>query len=207
MRSGFYLILSIPFFVVSYILFVCKYESFLNDYKKCREALLNAISDRSSCDFSNISRILILAEDHRNQYHYGVDFIGIVRSLKIKFLTGRSQGASTIEQQFIRAITKRKERNLRRKIREQLLAVFVRAKFSREDINYAYLCNAYYGEKNIGKIGVLDLWGKGCSDYEIVSYIKFPVPSKKSLTHDGKIKRRVDHISKIELKKLGLIWL
>ena len=147
---------------------------------------MKSIVESELHDFSSLSKILIFAEDHRNQYHYGVDFIGIARTLKVRIFTGKSQGTSTIEQQFVRAITQRKERNIRRKIREQLLAVFIRMNFSRDDINFSYLCNAYYGEGKIGKTGVIDLLKRGHTEYEIISYIKFPIPSVKSIMHEKK---------------------
>lgn len=206
-RIAFYLILTVPFFVFGRIIIFLRYGPFVDDFKKCQQALFNSINSEDAANLSRISEILVVAEDHRNGYHFGIDFIGIFRAFKVKIVTGRQQGASTIDQQFVRAITGRRERNIRRKIREQLLASLIRLVFSREDINLAYLRNAYYGESYIGEKGVVELLGRGVSECEIVAYIKFPLPSRSSEAHDLKIARRVGHIEKIRLGEIKLIWM
>lgn len=205
-RTAFYLILTIPFIIVGRALIVWRYGSLVRDYEACKFAILKSIGNFCAIDLNGISNILIVAEDHRHRYHFGIDFVGVLRAFKVKFLTGRSQGASTIDQQFVRAITGRRERNIRRKVREQLLAALIRCRFSREDLVQAYIRNAYYGEGYVGEKGVLDLLKKGVSEYELVSYIKFPLPSRESATHESKIARRVAHILSIESRRVRLIW-
>lgn len=206
-RVAFYLVCTLPFFAIGRFLLFLRYESLLRDYDKCKNAVLKSREDKCSVDLNRISKILIYAEDHRNRYHFGVDFIGILRAFKVRFKTGRSQGASTIDQQFIRAITGRKERNMRRKIREQLLACLIRLRFPRDNIVSAYIKNAYYGEGYVGATGLIALLAKEISEYEVVAYIKFPLPSRKSLTHEQKIRRRVGHIIDIERGAINLLWL
>ena len=47
---------------------------------------------------------LVAAEDRRNAFHPGVDPIGIARAILAR-VGERRQGASTIEQQFVRVVT------------------------------------------------------------------------------------------------------
>ena len=41
-----------------------------------------------------------IAEDHRHNVHFGIDHIGLCRAI-LSTLKGSTQGASTIEQQFV----------------------------------------------------------------------------------------------------------
>src|SRR6267378_715365 len=83
---------------------------------------------RSKCKLS-IPQVLIsallVAEDHRFYVHGGVDPLAILRAIWHSFYHRRLIGGSTIEQQLVRTLTERKERNLKRKIRELALAFCV----------------------------------------------------------------------------------
>ena len=68
---------------------------------------------------------LIAAEDHRNAIHPGVDPISILRAVYVRWRCGVVQGASTVEQQFVRVVSGRYERTLTRKLYEQALAICV----------------------------------------------------------------------------------
>jgi monofunctional glycosyltransferase len=59
-------------------------------------------------------------------------------------------GASTIEMQFVRTVTHRRERTVRRKIREMLLATELRKLASKQQILTAYLNLAYFGYEQRG---------------------------------------------------------
>lgn len=97
---------------------------------------------------------LVVAEDHRSMYHWGVDPIGILRALWIQVISGHIQGASTIEQQFVRVVTGRYERTILRKAREQLLAIALVRHRAKESIASAYLAVAFYGSGCIGLEGL-----------------------------------------------------
>ena len=82
---------------------------------------------------------LIAVEDKRFFDHPGVDLRGILRAMVTNVLAGRmQQGGSTITQQLIKNLYLSRERSLRRKFREALMAVSVERKFSKQAILQAY---------------------------------------------------------------------
>lgn len=93
---------------------------------------------------------VLLLEDRRFFWHFGVDIISVIREL-LRMIRGRRfGGASTIEMQFVRTITDRKERTVTRKIREMLLAIYVQSKYSKWNILRCYLDIAYFGTRLVG---------------------------------------------------------
>lgn len=82
---------------------------------------------------------VIVIEDKRFYIHLGVDTHSIFRALYNSIFYKKLEGASTIEQQFVRNITGNKEITLSRKFQEILYAVFVCSKFSKTQIMLAYL--------------------------------------------------------------------
>jgi len=68
---------------------------------------------------------MVTVEDKRFRDHYGVDPIGIARSVKVRIDTGQfRQGGSTITQQLARNVFLNNTRTFGRKIREMVLAFF-----------------------------------------------------------------------------------
>ena len=89
---------------------------------------------------------MIAVEDKRFRSHPGVDPIGIVRSFKVRFDTGRwSQGGSTITQQLARNIFLTNSRTFARKLREAVLALALEGRFSKDQILELYLNRVYFG--------------------------------------------------------------
>ena len=89
---------------------------------------------------------MIAVEDKRFRNHIGVDPIGVARSLKVRFRTGRwSQGGSTITQQLARNIFLTNNRTFGRKIKEGVLALAIERKFSKNQILELYLNRVYFG--------------------------------------------------------------
>ena len=89
---------------------------------------------------------MVSVEDRRFESHFGVDPIGLMRIVKVRFEKGRfSQGASTITQQLARNIFLNNSRTFGRKGREMLLALAMERKFSKEQILELYLNKVYYG--------------------------------------------------------------
>lgn len=85
-------------------------------------------------------------EDRRFDWHPGIDPIGIVRSFVVNFRAGRRvQGASTITQQLARNIFLTNTRSFNRKIREQILALAIERKFTKQQIMELYLNRVYFG--------------------------------------------------------------
>ncbi|CAA9504107.1 MAG: Multimodular transpeptidase-transglycosylase [uncultured Sphingomonas sp.] len=89
---------------------------------------------------------MIAVEDKRFRGHFGVDPIGIARSLKVRLDTGRwTQGGSTITQQLARNIFLTNSRTFGRKVKEAILALALERKFSKDQVLELYLNRVYFG--------------------------------------------------------------
>src|SRR5438105_3111273 len=112
--------------------------------------------DRVSVSPSQIPRIVeeavIAIEDKRFRTSSGIDVRGIARAF-IQDLVhkGSVQGASTIEQQFIKsALQAQSHRTIFEKLREVALAFQLAHKWSKEKIITAYLNTIYFGNGAYG---------------------------------------------------------
>ena len=132
------LLLSSPLVVLSRI------AVFLDlwDLKCDLSACLQKIDDAADESIAGIFvHALIAAEDRRNPFHPGIDPIGIARAICARLTESKLQGASTIEQQFVRVVSNRYEITLPRKIREQILAIAVSRRRRKDQISSAYPCS------------------------------------------------------------------
>lgn len=156
------------------------------NYKMCNEVINK---NRFRCS-DKILFCLHIAEDKRNKYHYGVDFIGIIRAI-IQNYKKNLQGASTIEQQFVRTITSHYDITIKRKFNEIILAVLVCFTFKKKTISFAYLSSAYYGVNLNGRKLFQNEKITSNNDIqliaEIISRLKYPEPKKHSSTWEKKI--------------------
>jgi penicillin-binding protein 1A len=89
---------------------------------------------------------MVSVEDRRYRSHWGVDPIGIVRSLMVRVESGSwKQGGSTITQQLARNIFLNNTKTFGRKAREWILALALEQKFSKDQILELYLNKVYFG--------------------------------------------------------------
>ncbi len=89
---------------------------------------------------------MIAIEDRRYRSHFGLDPIGIVRSVRERYRRGYwAQGASTITQQLARNIFLNNSRTFGRKFREMILSFAIESKFSKDEILELYLNKVYFG--------------------------------------------------------------
>jgi penicillin-binding protein 1A len=99
---------------------------------------------------------VLAAEDVRFFEHRGVDYQAIARAAWINYKAGRIvEGASTITQQVARNLLHDEigtERNLRRKVREALLARQIERRWSKRDILGVYLDFVFLGEGAYGMV-------------------------------------------------------
>lgn len=97
---------------------------------------------------------MVAVEDRRFRYHFGIDPIGLARSVKVAFErrgSGRRlQGASTISQQLARNIFLSNNYSMARKAREAILAMALEWKFSKDEILELYLNKVYFGGGSYG---------------------------------------------------------
>ena len=116
---------------------------------------LGATSTRIPVSLYQVSPVMqhaiIDTEDRRFYSNDGIDFIGIVRSLKADVLAGGTvQGGSTIEQQLVRNLYLSPQQSLSRKLTEACLAVQLDRKWSKQKILAVYLNNVYLGQEAYG---------------------------------------------------------
>ncbi|MBT8224797.1 MAG: penicillin-binding protein [Dactylosporangium sp.] len=93
---------------------------------------------------------VVAAEDTTFYKNDGVDYKGILRAAVNNFTGGERQGASTITQQYARQIADLKEISYARKIREAVLAVKIKQKYTNDKILEMYLNTVYFGRSAYG---------------------------------------------------------
>ncbi len=93
-----------------------------------------------------VSQAVIATEDQRFYWHFGVDPIGLARAAWQNYRAGYIvQGGSTITQQLAKNVFLTSDRTLNRKIQEMLLAIWLEARYSKEQILTLYLNRVYFG--------------------------------------------------------------
>lgn len=94
---------------------------------------------------------VIAAEDKRFFSHRGVDFESIARAIVADIRSGRIvEGGSTITQQYIKNLYGQRDRTLKRKIREALLAYQLEQRYPKNLILERYLNTIYLGQSAYG---------------------------------------------------------
>lgn len=88
----------------------------------------------------------IAIEDRRFYWHPGFDPVGMSRAMAANMRAGRIvQGGSTLTQQLAKNLFLTPDQNIRRKVQELMLAVWLELKFSKEEILALYLNRVYFG--------------------------------------------------------------
>lgn len=130
--------------------------------------------------------------------------------MRIRF--GDVQGASTIEQQFVRVVSGRYEHTVSRKLYEQMLAVCVSNRRSKTQIANAYLSVAYYGTAMVGMTALRSKLGDRLFAptpdrvREIVARLKYPEPLQPTAEWRRRVQARVAYIERreAELRRSGV---
>ena len=163
-------------------------ENFQQYLNKCSELYREGINIHNSDLYKPIVSAFYdlfeskFDEDRRNTLHCGVDTIAILRAIKVRAFKKVYQGASTIEQQFVRVVSNRYEKSFYRKFREQLLAIAVSKRRTKREISNAYLSIAYYGYNLEGITAIKKICGENIKEIdlnraiELVSRLKYPQP-------------------------------
>lgn len=98
-----------------------------------------------------IAQAVLATEDRRFFSHWGFDPIGLLRALYTNLRAGHAvQGGSTITQQLAKNLFLTPERNLKRKVQELLMALWLEKRFSKEQILTIYLNRVYLGSGTFG---------------------------------------------------------
>jgi 1A family penicillin-binding protein len=94
----------------------------------------------------HLKAAVVAIEDRRFYEHAGVDLRGIARAAWRNWQGGGTrEGGSTITQQLARLMFLSPDQNLRRKIQEALLAVWLERQIDKQEILLRYLNTAYFG--------------------------------------------------------------
>ena len=145
-------------------------------------------------------RLLILGEDHRFRYHPGFDPIALCRAAWRTVVCGRREGGSTIAMQLTRALTRRNDYSLSRKIREIVLAIWLTRYLPRKDLPGFYLWVAYYGWRmnNLrqarDRLGIKPTSRNLHSAAQLIARLKYPEPQKASTIRRRKIDERCTYL-------------
>lgn len=97
-----------------------------------------------------VPHAFIAIEDRRFYHHWGIDPRGIARAAWSDLTGGRTEGGSTITQQLAKFNFLNSERSLGRKAREMLIAFWLEAWLTKDQILERYLSNAYFGDNTYG---------------------------------------------------------
>ncbi len=93
-----------------------------------------------------LPQAVIAIEDRRFRYHFGIDPVGLVRAFAENVSAGHIvQGGSTLTQQLAKNLFLTPERSFERKIQEVILAVWLEASLSKDEILELYLNRVYLG--------------------------------------------------------------
>ena len=88
----------------------------------------------------------IAIEDRRFYHHPGFDPVGMSRAMAANMRAGRVvQGGSTLTQQLAKNLFLSPDQNIKRKVQELMLAVWLEMKFSKQEILALYLNRVYFG--------------------------------------------------------------
>lgn len=162
------------------------------------------VQNRSVVSIDQVPEIFIGAlmacEDSRFKSHNGIDWIGILRALKLN-AQGASQGASTITQQLARNAFNlkeeallRKESTIQRKLVEAFLAMRIEERYSKRQILEFYLNRIYFGSGFYGiRSASLGYYGKepmGLSAEECASLVTLiKNPNRRSPLNNPELNR------------------
>lgn len=100
---------------------------------------------------AHVPQAFIAIEDRRFHRHWGVDPRGIARAAWRNLLAGGvREGGSTITQQLAKVAFLNDERRLGRKAQEMLIAFWLEAWLTKDEILERYLSNVYFGDNAYG---------------------------------------------------------
>ncbi|MEG3088380.1 transglycosylase domain-containing protein [Sphingomonas sp. PB4P5] len=100
---------------------------------------------------ANVTNAFLAIEDRRFKSHWGVDPRGIARAFWHNITSdGRNQGGSTITQQLAKNAFLDSDQTAARKIREVMIAFWLEAWLSKDEILSRYLSNVYFGDNVYG---------------------------------------------------------
>jgi penicillin-binding protein 1A len=112
---------------------------------------------------------VLAMEDRRFYSHPGIDPIGVARATRRNYEAGAiREGGSTITQQLVKMSYLSSVKTLDRKIEEALVALWLEARLTKDQILERYLSSAYFGEGCFGvRAAAKHFFGKPASDLSL----------------------------------------
>lgn len=99
----------------------------------------------------HVGEAFIAIEDRRFYHHWGIDPHGIARAMWHNLRAGHMrEGGSTITQQLAKLVFLTSDRTAGRKLREAMVALWLEAWLSKDEILSRYLSNVYFGDNVYG---------------------------------------------------------
>ncbi len=114
----------------------------------------------------HLRQAIVAVEDVRFYDHDGIDGIRVIGAVLTDLREGRAaEGASTITQQLARVSFLSRDKTLRRKLREAILAQRIEQLYGKDDILEIYLNKVYFGDGLYGaQAAALGYFGRPASD-------------------------------------------
>jgi 1A family penicillin-binding protein len=96
----------------------------------------------------HVAQAFLSIEDRRFYHHWGIDPRGVARALRNNARNDgeRLEGGSTITQQLAKNAFLSNRRTLRRKVQEAIIALYLEARLSKDEILSRYLSSVYFGD-------------------------------------------------------------
>ena len=141
---------------------------------------------------------VIAVEDTRFYDHDGIDGIRVIGAVVQDIRQGRAaEGASTITQQLARVSFLTRDKTLRRKLREAILAQRIEKLYSKDEILEIYLNKVYFGDGLYGaEAAARGYFGKPASDLTVAEaamlagIIRAPSASNPTTNLERAVQRR-----------------
>ena len=123
---------------------------YLRIYDQNHQIISGAQNQDESVELNEVNKDFLVSivaiEDHRFYSHRGFDPVGIGRAIVTNIKNGgKSQGASTISQQYARLLFLTNEKTWKRKIKEAFLTTRLEAHYGKDTILKGYINTVYFG--------------------------------------------------------------
>jgi membrane peptidoglycan carboxypeptidase len=174
--------------------------------------------NRTIVDLKNVSpwvpKAVVAAEDNTFYTNSGVSIRGVFRAIWNNLRGGRTQGGSTIAQQYARQAldSTQPDRTVSLKVKEAVVAVKLEQKYSKNDIMQMYLNIVYFGRGAYGiQAAAQAYFGTDASKLTaeqamvLAGVIRAPSGGYDPANHPENAKPRFDNYVKPNMVKLGYL--
>ena len=146
----------------------------------------------------HLKQAMVAVEDVRFYEHSGIDGVRVVGAVLQDIRAGRkAEGASTITQQLARTSFLTRDKTLRRKVKEAILAQRLEKLYSKDEILELYLNKVYFGDGLYGaEAAAQGYFGKPASDLTlpeaalIAGLVRAPSSVNPSVSLEKSVERR-----------------